>query len=652
MGGAEANTFLLTLVGVMLLAVVMSWLPRSSFAARSAAALAVIALSIRYIWWRATETIPTEDTIVDLVVGVLFLGIEGAALLTAAASQVFLMRVLQRTPEVDRILAAEGPRPEALVDVFICTYNEEKDVLEPTIINALALAHPATRVWVLDDGRRAWLSDLCRVLGSGYITRPDNAHAKAGNVNHALAHVNGLPERPEFVMILDADFSPRPQFITRTLALMSDPSVGIVQTPQIFANPDPIQHNLALGRAWPDEQRYFFDIVQPSKDAWGAAFCCGTSSLIRVSALEAIGGFPTESVTEDYLLSVKLRAEGWRTVYLNEPLSFGLAPEGLREYITQRSRWCLGLMQIIRGPLSPFRPTSRITLADRIGLIDAFGYWSFSYLFRIVCLFAPILYFALGIKVMNADVGTALSYMAPYVLTSIIVMWWLSEGRSAPVMNEVSQLIAAPEIVKAVLTGLARPKGHAFKVTAKGGDRGKLVVQWPLMTRVLAMLSLTLLAILYAFALQGGDRLDEAGALCLFWAWYNVGILAVAFFVAIEQPRWRKTERIPYRAPISIRTAEGDACVMTSIDISAGGMMIAGAAPAPKGAPVTVAFHGLSGSATIVRVGTDNFALGFQDDFRMRAAVLQKLSREGATALALRTDAVNLLRGLGARLMR
>ena len=87
----------------------------------------------------------------------------------------------------------------------------------------------------------------------------------------------------------------------------------------------------------------------PSKDAWGTAFCCGTSSVIRLQALREAGGFPTTSITEDYLLTLRLKQFGFRTVYLNERLSLGLAPEGLDEYITQRSRWCLGFIQILRS---------------------------------------------------------------------------------------------------------------------------------------------------------------------------------------------------------------------------------------------------------------------------------------------------------------
>ena len=188
---------------------------------------------------------------------------------------------------------------------------------------------------------------------------------------------------PDFISILDADFVVQPKFLRRVLALMKDNTVGIVQTPQHFFNPDPIQSNLAIARIWPDEQRYFFDVLMASKDAWGGAFCCGTSSLIRATPLFKIGGFPTNSVTEDYLLTLRFKEAGFTTIYLNEPLSLGLAPEGLKEYVTQRSRWCLGFMQIMRSSSSPFRLSNKLTLVDRVFLIETFLYWSTTSLFRI-----------------------------------------------------------------------------------------------------------------------------------------------------------------------------------------------------------------------------------------------------------------------------
>lgn len=323
--------------------------------------------------------------------------LEAASLVAVALSLLFLSRTRDRTATAK--IDGRATNPDApLIDVFICTYNEERSILERTIIGATGMAYGHYRVWVLDDGRRPWLRRLSGELGCHYLTRPDNHHAKAGNINHALKHVGALPERPEFVAILDADFVPRPDFLARTVSLMDDVSVGVVQTPQHFINPDPIQTNLAATDVWPDEQRFFFDILLPAKDAWGVAFCCGTSSLIRYSGLVQIGGFPTDSVTEDYLVTLRLKEHGLNTIYLNERLTIGPAPEGLKEYITQRARWCLGLMQIVRGRSGPLSQDLKLSFIDRLSLVDAFMSWSAVYTSKVAGLVVPWLFLLFGVK--------------------------------------------------------------------------------------------------------------------------------------------------------------------------------------------------------------------------------------------------------------
>src|SRR5437764_1725077 len=314
----------------------------------------------------------------------------------------------------------------------------------------MLMDHSNTRVWICDDGHRQWLRQLCQAHRCGYITRTDNAHAKAGNINNALVYLYDLGEPLEFIAILDADFVPRPDFLTRSLALMRDPGVGIVQTPQHFVNADPIQGNLALNGVWPDEQRYFFDVVMASKDAWGAAFCCGTSSVIRFEPLMRIGGFPTDSVTEDYLVTLRLRAIGLQTIYLNEPLSLGLAPEGLKEYITQRSRWCLGFMQIFRGRSGPFSRRSQLDVVDRLSLIEAFMSWTSTYVVKVFGLVVPSLYLLFGVKAVQADLFELLGYFLPFYVWYSLTMAWISRGRSMAVMSDVAQYIALPAVLKAV----------------------------------------------------------------------------------------------------------------------------------------------------------------------------------------------------------
>ena len=93
-------------------------------------------------------------------------------------------------------------------------------------------------------------------------------HAKAGNVNNGLAHALSTGRRPQFILLLDADFTVSRNILQRTLGLFEAEDVAIVQTPQHFFNPDPIQSSLLGATAWPDEQRFFFNYLLEAKDAW------------------------------------------------------------------------------------------------------------------------------------------------------------------------------------------------------------------------------------------------------------------------------------------------------------------------------------------------------------------------------------------------
>jgi cellulose synthase (UDP-forming) len=604
------------------LLVVLPWLDRASRWRVLPVAL-VMVVTARYLVWRVTETIPSASDPVDFVAGCLFFAIEIVAVLGSLISYVTLTRTSNRSAEVDANAGwiAGRDRPP-LVDVFICTYNEERAILERTMLGATGMDYANYRVWVLDDGRRPWLAELAAELGCRYLTRPDNAHAKAGNINHALRHVAALDEPPDFVSILDADFVPVSVFLSRALALFHAGDVGIVQTPQHFINPDPIQANLQASDAWPDEQRYFFDVLLPAKDAWGTAFCCGTSSVIRMEALALAGGFPIDSVTEDYLLTIRLRQQGYRTVYLNERLSLGLAPEGLQEYITQRSRWCLGFIQIVRSADGPFNFTNRLAFLDRVSLVESLLYWCGAYMFRVAGLLVPILYLLLGIQAV--DVGTAedIAHFLPYYLAQITVMAWLSGMRVLPVMTDVSQLLAAREILTAVAVGFFRPKGQKFKVTAKGGDRSRTVVQWRMMAMFAVLLALTILGIVVAFG--GTGSIQESSAVALYWCWYNMLILIAAIAVCVERPQLRRNERLAGAQPVVVTVGSVRELFVTA-DISVGGLRLHGHIRAPAGTAVKVEMDGVVFDGHVVRQGGNDFAIELETGLAARSAMVRKV---------------------------
>ncbi|WP_170134899.1 glycosyltransferase [Acuticoccus kandeliae] len=595
-------------------------------------------LALRYVWWRATETLAPFEFSIDCLASWSFFAIEAGAVLSSLSAFTILSRVRHRHVEADTHAGWWPADRVPKVSILIATYNEDREVLARTLTGAASLDHPNCEVLVLDDGRRAWLTEFCARYGARHITRPDNAHAKAGNINHTLAMLAASDDPPDFVAVLDADFVPHHDFVSRALALFHEEDVGLVQTPQHFFNPDPIQHNLGLSRSYPDEQRFFFDHLQPSRDAWGTAFCCGTSSVMRFSALKRIGFFPTDSITEDFLVTLALQNAGFRTVYLDEPLTEGLAPEGLKEYITQRARWCLGLMQIARGPLGPMKRNG-LRLRDRWSVVDSVLYWTTTFTFRIAALTYPLLYWFFNVTVVDATVPDVISYFGTYFLFVLASLNFVSGGLVVPLVNDVSQLLGAIPISRAAYTGLLKPHGHAFKVTAKGGDRSRTIVQWGLMRPFAIMFVLTWVGLfigIVSWRYSFGDA-GDGKVVILFWTMYNLIVLGLTMLACVELPR---KERHLADAPERVTVALGaDAPPQRAWirGLTTEAVRLRGVT-APVGTNIIVTIAGVGDvPGVVVAADSGGAALHISPDEAQREAVLKRLHSEGSAPGVIET---------------
>lgn len=586
-------------------------------------------LALRYAWWRATETLAPFGMTWDWAASWSLFAFEALAMAGSFSAFAMLSRVRRRSGDADRHEDWWLPHRAPKVAVLIATYNEELAVLERSIIGAQASAHPDLEVVVLDDGRRDWLRDYCARQRVRYMRRPDNAGSKAGNLNHALARLAEDPVPPDFVAVLDADFVPHRDFLSRTLALFHDPGVGLVQTPQHFFNADPIQHNLGLSRAYPDEQRFFFDDMQTARDGWDIAFCCGTSSVIRWAALDDIGGVPTDSITEDFMLTLVLRDAGWSTAYLDEPLTEGLAPEGLKEYVTQRARWCLGLMQIARSRMGPLA-RNRLRLRDRWSVLDGVLYWLTTYPFRIAAVVYPLLYWYFGIIVVDATLPAVIGIFGVYYLWVMMTLNILSGNKIVPVIADVSQLLAATAITRAAITGLLRPHGHPFSVTAKGGDRSRVVVQWRMMAPFAALLALTVGGLMLDIVLDrpGHGDAGDGQIVVLFWTFYNLAVLSITMLVCIELPRHE--EHIADRPePAVLRIAGGAPHRVWLASLTREGAVIRGRGHATgQGGTVRIADVG-EVAVTVAETMPDGCHLRLDVTPAQSAALIRKFHTQG-----------------------
>jgi cellulose synthase (UDP-forming) len=473
--------------------------------------------------------------------------------------------------------------PGHRVDVYVCTYDEPVAVLRATLAGCAAMTYPHT-TYLLDDGRRPEMAALARRWGAEYVTRPDNAHAKAGNVNHALRSTAG-----DLVLALDADHVPLPDTLDALVGYFDDPGVALVQTPHDFYNHDSIQH-YEVGR---HEQSVFYSVICPGKERHNAAFWCGSGALIRREALLGVGGVAVETIAEDFHTTIKLHRAGWRTRYHDEVLIQGLAPHDLAAYLLQRDRWARGNLAVFTTPESPLRARD-LTRAQRLSYFASLS----SYLagpMRLLMLVTLAAALWSGQLPLTASPLTLGVLWAPATLLSIAAGSALCRGYQRIADTTHFELCTA-EIFARALRCVVRPGRTSFKVTPKEGvDVGGAgaVRQLPV-----------LLAIALALAAGIAARiLDDAGVRFLPHlhgiAWWVVPVVAAfelrrvvrTLAVVARRRQLRHEYRMPLDATAAVVPAgayDGATLIGRARDVSPSGIGLLVPAPVDPGTAATV----------------------------------------------------------------
>jgi cellulose synthase (UDP-forming) len=475
---------------------------------------------------------------------------------------------------------APPPGPGLRVDVYVPTYNESVELIRRTLLAAMRMDYPHV-TWLLDDGRRDAMRALAEELGCRYLARDDNVHAKAGNLNHALRHSTG-----EFIAIFDADHAPRRDFLVKTLGYFQDERVAFVQTPQDFFNIDSFNHRLGKKRVW-DEQALFFKIIQRGKDALNAAFFCGSCAVIRRSAVERIGGFATETVTEDVHTAIRLHKLGYQSVYHAESLAFGLAPHSIDTYLKQRMRWGMGSMQVFRRENILF--CRGLTLGQRLNYL-ASALFFFEGWQKLVFFLTPPAVFLFGVLPIVSPLNTFLLLFCLYYLLSILVHLELGRGYNSLFLSE-QYAMARFFAFMSTSVGLFR-KNIPFAVTDKQmSQTGKM---WFWLSPLVVILSVATASVpVGAYRIYAGTIPLGAGLVTMFWTLMTVGSAMVVAAYAYKHSRNRRGEyRFPLRLPVTLTFRDRTYLGLTS-DLSPNGALYIGEAiPQLKlGDEVGVAVH-------------------------------------------------------------
>ena len=372
-----------------------SWLGAQMFAAASLATIA-------YLLYAASITYAVASDPVYLVASTLLLVLELAALALSLSYLFEIVDTLSRTSDpVHPVDSNHLPK----VAIQVPAYNEPLEVVSETLKALAELDYPDLIVQVVDNNtpdREVWgaLQSQCEQLGPRFqFMHLENWPGfKAGALNEATRR---LPRDIEIIGVVDSDYVVKPDWIRSVVGHFADPKVAFVQTPQNY-------------RDWMDDQylrglyysyQYFFEITMPCRAHGNAIIFAGTMGLIRRSALEEIGGWNPDVVTEDAEASLRMLARGHAGVYVPRAYGQGLMPLSFDGLKKQRFRWALGGVQILRlhwrRLLQPGHG-ERLTMAQRI-----------HYLLGNVQWFGDVLMFCFTLLLLATALSAAMHHQLP-----------------------------------------------------------------------------------------------------------------------------------------------------------------------------------------------------------------------------------------------
>lgn len=306
--------------------------------------LGAFVTSLFYLSWRLIMTIPWHDSWFALIFGVLLWGSELVSSITAF----IIISNKHKDFKLEKPEIAPERYPD--VDVLIATHNEDPDLLYKTVNACTYMHYPdksKVHIYVCDDTDRPEVAALAKELGVGYFGLSDNKDAKSGNYNNALNQTSS-----PLVATFDADMIPYSEFLLETVPYfveqveadandeeLDKAPIGLIQTPQSFYNEDIFQYHLFSEGTLPNEQDFFSKGINNFNSACGSAFYTGSNTVLYRKAIDDAGGFPTDTITEDFELGARMNIEGYVNYSTDAPMASGLTRLAMRdvskEYRTQ-----------------------------------------------------------------------------------------------------------------------------------------------------------------------------------------------------------------------------------------------------------------------------------------------------------------------------
>lgn len=243
-----------------------------------------------------------------------------------------------------RELAYEDP-PESypFVSIVVPAFNEVQ-VIQASLSSLLELRYPYYEIIAVDDGSDDGTYEKMREFeGNHYgvrvqVYRKENS-GKADTLNYGIRR-----SKAPIVICMDSDSRLTADSLRYAIKHFHDPNVGAVAGNVKVAN----RHNL-----WTKLQALEYveglNIVRKAQAFFRSVNVIpGPLGIFRRTAIEGTGGYDSDTFAEDFDMTVKILADGWKINYEPKAIAFTEAPETLLDVIQQRYRWSRGILQALR----------------------------------------------------------------------------------------------------------------------------------------------------------------------------------------------------------------------------------------------------------------------------------------------------------------
>ena len=501
--------------------------------------------SVVYLLWRIFFTIPFGFGAVSVAAGIILLVLEALGMVESYIHFINMRNVTKyKKPDVP---LDKYPH----VDVYISTYSEDPELLYKTINGCKRMEYPdknKVHIYLCDDNRRPCMEELAKRMGVNYLKRANNIGAKAGNLNHAMT-CSSSP----YILTMDADMIPQRRLLMELMPYFVDAEmknegksekdklkIGFIQSPQNFYNPDLFQFNLFSEERIPNEQDYFYKDIQVARTKTNSVIYGGSNTVISREALNAVGGFYTEGITEDFATGILIQKAGYVTLGTGDPLASGMSPNDLPNLVQQRIRWARGV--IATGRNLHIYTSKDLSIGQKLNYWASIYYW-YAPLKRLIYVMTPIMYATFGLTIFKCTLPQVLAFWLPMHITQTISLKMLSGNIRSAKWTGIYETIMFPFILLPIMMETFGVTLKKFKVTEKSAASGKQHYEI-YMIPFLIMIVLSVIGIIRCVMVIF-DSSSFGPVVVLFWMITNLYYMIMSVLFVDGRIAYRQSERFP-----------------------------------------------------------------------------------------------------------